>query len=434
MLPKVPGRPYKRKSDKLWVSVIDCGKRGDGTRHRITVARKSRNDCIDAASEKLRMMREGIVHGGGRATVASWLDHWLENIASRRLRPTSIRTYRSQIVTNINPHIGEYRLDQLTPTIMRDLLVMLTKKKSTRKADGKPEALSSNTIKVVYVVLLKALREAEKDRLIERNPMEHIDAPGGVGKTRGALELHEARQLIESSIEANDPMVVRWTCALLLGARQGELLGLTWDRVDFDAKTLDLSLALVSVQSKHGCEDKADGTPSCGYARRAPRYCTDPKLNVPSHYEYAHLAGSLVLARPKTDASVRVVPMIGPIEEALLMHRETQPPNPYNLVWTSHKGKPIVPSADYTAWQDALKRAGLPKYPLHSARHTAATIMQDMDVPEQVRMQIMGHNTVAAHRGYAHVQQTRTRSALETYADGLNLNVANAAKLPELPA
>jgi integrase len=37
------------------------------------------------------------------------------------------------------------------------------------------------------------------------------------------------------------------------------------------------------------------------------------------------------------------------------------------------------------------------------SRHTAATLLQDAGVPEDVRMAIMGHSSVAAHRGYVHM-------------------------------
>ena len=49
---------------------------------------------------------------------------------------------------------------------------------------------------------------------------------------------------------------------------------------------------------------------------------------------------------------------------------------------------------------------------LYAARHTTATLLMQMNVPESVRMAVVGHSTTAAHRGYAHVDLTQARAAL----------------------
>lgn len=46
------------------------------------------------------------------------------------------------------------------------------------------------------------------------------------------------------------------------------------------------------------------------------------------------------------------------------------------------------------------------------SRHTTATLLSQADVPEEIRMQIMGQSSVVAHRGYTHIDQTQTRKAL----------------------
>lgn len=46
------------------------------------------------------------------------------------------------------------------------------------------------------------------------------------------------------------------------------------------------------------------------------------------------------------------------------------------------------------------------------SRHTTATLLSQANVPEEIRMQIMGQSSAVAHRGYAHIDQTETRKAL----------------------
>jgi integrase len=145
------------------------------------------------------------------------------------------------------------------------------------------------------------------------------------------------------------------------------------------------------------------------------------RLNVKRGYEHVPVGGALVLGRTKTTASVRIVPMIAPVEAALRQHRARQPFNEYDLVWATDEGRAIHPRVDHRSWKRALDLAELPPVPLHSTRHTAATLLQGLKVTEAVRMKIVGHNSQSQHREYAHVDMTLMREALETYGDVLEL-------------
>jgi integrase len=109
--------------------------------------------------------------------------------------------------------------------------------------------------------------------------------------------------------------------------------------------------------------------------------------------------------------------MIPLLQNALRRHCDQTPDLGTGLVWTREDGRPILDRSDTAAWRDTLVAAGIyavnEEAPtLHVARHTLATVLQARNVPEPVRMAIMGHSSVAAHRGYAHVDQTLTRAAL----------------------
>jgi integrase len=72
-------------------------------------------------------------------------------------------------------------------------------------------------------------------------------------------------------------------------------------------------------------------------------------------------------------------------------------------VFTSPFGDPLVPSTDYDAWKDLLTRAKVRDGRLHDARHTAATVLLILGVPERVVMQIMGWSSTAMAARYQHV-------------------------------
>jgi integrase len=57
------------------------------------------------------------------------------------------------------------------------------------------------------------------------------------------------------------------------------------------------------------------------------------------------------------------------------------------FVFTSRTGEPINPNTDYHAWRALTKRAGVRDARLHDARHTAATVLLVLGVPERTVMQ-----------------------------------------------
>ena len=59
-----------------------------------------------------------------------------------------------------------------------------------------------------------------------------------------------------------------------------------------------------------------------------------------------------------------------------------------------------------------LAAAELPEITLYTSRHTAATLLQELGVSEEVRMRIMGQSSAAAHQAYVHIDQAQTRGAL----------------------
>lgn len=389
----------------LWVVPIYCGTGGDGKPRRKTVARKNRNQAILAARERVKELQEGVTGSARTMTLAQWLDYWIADVLpSRGLRPNTLRNYARLANNQIRPIIGGYKLADVGPAQVREMHAAHAK-----------QGLSVKTAQQAHVILSMSLQDAMKDNVLSKNPARTVGKPKGETEPRDALTSDQAYALLQSAVDNKDPFASRWAAALILGARQGELLGLTWDRVDFETNKIDLSWALVSVGHEHGCLSAPNGDPGCGNPLGTPRLCPQKRPAIPRGYRCTHLSGPLVLAPPKTNSSKRVVAMRGPIRDVLLTQREEQTgPNPFNLVWTNPRtGGPMNPSSDHTNWKRALERAKLPAMPLHSARHTAATLMQEMGVDEATRMRIMGHNSVAMARNYAHQDAEHGGSAIE---------------------
>jgi integrase len=95
-------------------------------------------------------------------------------------------------------------------------------------------------------------------------------------------------------------------------------------------------------------------------------------------------------------------------------------------VFASPGGDPLMPSTDYDAWKRLLSDAGVRDGRLHDARHTAATVLLILGVPERVVMQIMGWSSTAMAARYQHVTGGILRDVAERVG-GLIWEVAQGA-------
>jgi integrase len=72
-------------------------------------------------------------------------------------------------------------------------------------------------------------------------------------------------------------------------------------------------------------------------------------------------------------------------------------------VFATLLGRPIAPNSDYHEWRALLERAGVRHARLQNARHTAATVLLVLGVPERTVMSIMGWSSTSMAARYQHV-------------------------------
>jgi integrase len=87
-------------------------------------------------------------------------------------------------------------------------------------------------------------------------------------------------------------------------------------------------------------------------------------------------------------------------------------------VFTSEIGEPLNLNSDYHRWKALLRRAGVPDGRLHDARHTAATVLLILGVPERTVMGIMGWSSTAMAARYQHITDP-IRHEVAARVDGL---------------
>ena len=158
-------------------------------------------------------------------TVGQWLDTWLKEYKIN-LRPETKSSYEMHIRVHLKPDLGKIRLNKLTTHQIQHLYNKLINERG----------LSPKTVKNVHGALHAALEQAKINGYLRVNPSE--------GTTLPKIEKEELQVMDSQDVGAflraikGDEYELPLFVAIFTGLRQGELLGLTWDCVDFEKGTL----------------------------------------------------------------------------------------------------------------------------------------------------------------------------------------------------
>lgn len=381
------------KKKEVYYRIIDLGHRPNGNRWRVRVTAKTKQRLAAKVKAKLKELEDGTYQAGTTPTLNEWWEYWCDNIAYHRVRPRVLGNYRSYGRKHI-PHIGKNRIDAITPEHVRHLH---DKMRQTGASD--------RTIQAVHATLSKCLKDAVHEGKITINPCDRMDRPKANSKAREAYSQAEARAILTTMAGDSPMMRARWALALTMAVRQGECLGLEWDRVDLDRGLVDLSWQIQRIPWAHGegcdCDSKTT-------AARCPKCGPD----VPPGYECRPCHKGLWFVRPKTATSSRVLPMSNAFRAAMMeLYRGQQS----GLVFHAD-GKPILNRDDDAAWYELCERAGVRRMVLHTARHTVISHLLDAGVDAELIRQFAGHSTLLSTRGYLHSSEDAMRAALDKLA------------------
>ena len=352
-----------------------------GHKKRKYVYGRTWDEVNDKRLELLDNNRRGVPSVASSMPLGEYLDHWLDEVAVHDLRASTFTRYRALVRDYITPQLGKKRLNRLSTSDVRRLMVTLS------RAKGKSgRVLSPRTLQFVHAVLRSALQHAVREELIGRNVVKLVSPPRSAPSEVTPLAPAVARQFL---VVASDHwLVALWLVLITTGLRRGEVLGLAWSDVDLDAGTMRVRR---TVQKLDG--EFVFGEPKSARSRRA---LTLPQVCV------------VALRRQPAITAERAV---GP--------QSRVPGQPRDLIFTATSGRPVEPRSVNVAFDRLLVRAGVPHARVHDLRHTCATLLLSEGASDREVMEQLGHSSIGITMNtYAHVldeSKRRMASSMDSF-------------------
>ncbi len=199
-----------------------------------SISDKSKKVVAQKLKAALAAIDAGTYRAPCKMTVAQWLDIWVAEYLNS-VKPLTKHNYNKQVQKHLKPALGAARLEALdTHTIQRFYNSLI--------ASG----LSPKTVKNIHGILHCALQQAIACDYIYRNPADACKLPKVTKPEIKPLEPEEIARLLKEAEQ--DDYCNLFIVAMFTGMRQGELLGLAWECVDFNS-------GIITVKQQLQCKD-----------------------------------------------------------------------------------------------------------------------------------------------------------------------------------
>lgn len=335
----------------------------------------SKGDAETWAAPYLRARLDGQRLTPTRETLAQYLPRWLEQRKrTKGLKPSTVAVYELYMSELIASGLGRVPLTDIRRSDVQALVNDLASRRGAQ------------TVAKIAVVLKGAFSDAERSEVIASNPARLIDLPKIDQREKVLFTPSEVAAFFEAARESS--VLHLYEVAAFTGLRRGELAGLRWIDVDFDAKTLTVRTNRVQVP------------------RRG------------DHERAAVFEGSA-----KTKAGQGRVVGLGPRAlRALRAQKASQ--NTDRLaagdiwqdsgrVFAREDGSAIMPEYPSRLLEKLASRAGLPAMSLHGFRHLHATHLRETGADGFLIAKRLGHAHEHVTAIYAHVSVAAQIEAAE---------------------
>ncbi len=316
---------------------------------------KTRAEVAEKLAKAMADRDGGLYFEAENLTVSAFLERWLNDSVRGSVRASTYTSYEGQVRRYIIPAIGRIKLGKLTPAHIQHLY-----------REMQDRGLSTRTVQYTHAVLRRALKQAKRWGMVDRNVAEDVDPPRLKRGEIQPLDREQTRTLLQAA--NGDRLHALYVVAVTAGLRPGEMLALRWSDVDLEAGALRINRALSGSE----------------------------------------------FAATKTPRSRRKIELSNTARAALRAHRKRQLEEQmkkaglwkdHGLVFPSTVGTPLSHRNVVRSFKALLKRAGLPASTrLYDLRHTCATLLLNGNVHPKYVQELLGHASISQTLDtYSHV-------------------------------
>ena len=321
-------------------------------------------------------------------TVTEWFEFWISHIVGD-LAPNTKRNYRERYEYNVKPVIGKMRLTDVKPMHCKMVFNRME------------ASYAGSTIRQTYIAMGTMFRAAVMNDIIQKHPMDGVRYTKPVRAPDDIHFLTRDEQIRFLEVAKRSHNYNQYTLILETGLRTGEMIGLMWDAIDFEKRTLTVNKTL---EFRHGEQYWRAGPPKTQHSYRTIPL-TDRAYEIlkgiwdsrPEQKESPTLDKTLEYIDRRTGVSSRLV-----MRDLVFINWRT--------------GEPAKNSSYDTHLYKLCDEAEIEKFCMHALRHTYATRAIECGVQPKVLQKLLGHASIKTTMDrYVHVTDSSMADAVRLF-------------------
>ncbi len=363
----------RKRADGRWEGRYTVGYNPETGKQKFkNVLGKTQTEVKEKLKAAIEESKDLNISRADQFTLAEWLRYWLDNYGKVYLRPSSLTNYTGFLDNQItNDKIASIKLNKLTTNDLQQFYNRMSEsgRVQRKESQNKPKGLSAKTVRNIHSFISHAMNRAVDEKLISENPTSRCILPKKEQKEIEILPLTDLQKFFEEA--KNSGVFELYYTELATGLRRGELLGLKWTDIDFNANSIYIQRQITRTD---------------GDVKESPL---------------------------KTKNAYRQI-IVPPEVTEILKEKKDRENGFSEYVFSSPTGGPISPDSVLKMLHRVLKRAGLEKVRFHALRHTFATMALQNGVDVKTLSGLLGHYSAGFTLDtYGHITPAMKQDAAE---------------------